>query len=435
MTNTIGIRREDKHRYEARVPLTPDDVRKLVQDFDLDIVVQKSPIRAFPLEAFRAAGARVGEDLTECPVILGVKEIPPNLFESGKTYVFFSHVIKGQPYNMPMLRRAMELGCTIIDYEKVTDDAGRRLIFFGRHAGLAGMIDTLWALGRRTEGAGFLTPFSLVRPAWRHPTVFSAKRVVAEVGRTIKEEGLPEDLVPFVIGIAGYGNVSQGAQEVLDRLEPISVEPEELEELATGRHIDRHAVYKVVFEERHMVEPVSPGAAFDLQEYYDHPERYRSVFETYLPHLSALVNCIYWDDRYPRLVTKDYLRRAVADDSLRLIVIGDISCDIEGAVEATVMATDPGNPVFVYEPEADRALEGFSGRGPVILAVDTLPCELPVDASEHFGKSLSPYVPALARADFSVPFEQLDLPPEIKRAVLVHQGRFTPDYTYIARYL
>ncbi len=435
MANTIGIRREDKHRYEARVPLTPDDVRTLTRDFGLRFVVQKSPIRAFPEEEYAEAGAKVAEDLEDCSVILGVKEIPPDVFEPGKTYVFFSHVIKGQPYNMPMLRRAMELGCTIIDYEKVTDDSGRRLIFFGRYAGMAGMIDTLWALGQRLHWKHYPTAFTTVLQAHKYPSLEHVDSALKKVGAHIREDGLRPEVVPLVIGLAGYGNVSQGAQAILDRLEPVTVQPEALPALGKEIPVRRDQVYKVVFEERHMVEPLDPHGTFDLQEYYAHPERYRGTFERYLPYLTVLVNCIYWDARYPRLVTKKYLREALENGTLKLEVIGDISCDIEGAVEATVKTTDPGNPIYVYDPIEDKAIDGYEGRGPVILAVDTLPCELPVDASRDFGKALTPFVPALAQADFSAPWEALDLPPELKRAVIVYQGKLTPDYTYIAQYL
>nr|HPM25254.1 hypothetical protein [Phycisphaerae bacterium] len=135
----IGIRREDKSQWEARVPLVPADVRVLIQEHGLAVQVQSSPIRRFAEAEYRAAGATIVDDLRACPIILGVKEIPPRYFEPGKTYVFFSHTIKGQPANMPMLKRLLELGCTLIDYERIVDEHGRRLVFFGRFAGLAGM--------------------------------------------------------------------------------------------------------------------------------------------------------------------------------------------------------------------------------------------------------------------------------------------------------
>jgi alpha-aminoadipic semialdehyde synthase len=201
---------------------------------------------------------------------------------------------------------------------------------------------------------------------------------------------------------------------------------------------ERHKLYKVVFKEAHLVEPLLPEQPFDLQDYYDSPEKYRSVFHTYLPHLNILVNCIYWEEKYPRLVTKADLRQLYGGEGTerpRLQVIGDISCDVEGAVEATVKCTEPGDPVFVYDPFTGETPAGVAGRGPVILAVDILPSELPRDASEYFSGVLMDYIPAVAQADYTVPFDELALPPEIKRAVIVYQGELTPDYRYLAQYL
>ena len=145
--------------------------------------------------------------------------------------------------------------------------------------------------------------------------------------------------------------------------------------------------------------------AFVLQDYYDHPEKYDGIFETYLPHLSVLVNCIFWTPRYPRLVTKDYLRNRWKNT--RLKVIGDISCDVDGSIEATVKATDPASPVFVWDPYTDVAIDGWEGNGPVIMAVDILPSELPRDASVYFSNVLKEFIPAIARADYDVDFEHL----------------------------
>jgi len=154
MKYKIGIRREDKNRWERRVPLIPKHVKELIESHGIDVTLQPSSIRIFSDEEYLQAGAKIQEDLSACHIIFAVKEIPADFFQPGKTYVFFSHTIKGQKKNMPMLKRMMELGCNLIDYEKVIDEKGRRLIFFGRHAGLAGMIDTLWALERRLTWEG-----------------------------------------------------------------------------------------------------------------------------------------------------------------------------------------------------------------------------------------------------------------------------------------
>lgn len=434
MKACIGIRREDKSIWERRVPIIPEHARQLQQEHGIKVQVQPSDTRVFSDEAFRQAGAHVTDDLS-CPVVFAVKEIPLDFFEPNHTYIFFAHIIKGQSYNMPMLQKMLDVGCTLIDYEKVTDAQGRRLIFFGYHAGLVGMIDTLWALGRRLDWEGIANPFSQLYQARQYDGLDEAKAAVAAVGERITREGLPKELVPFVCGFAGYGNVFRGANEIIELLPVRDVQPHELDHLMREEH-QASGLYKVVFKEKNTVEPVSSADRFDLQDYYDHPEKYRSKFHQHLPHLTLLVNCIYWEEKYPRLVTKQDLRELYGrEDQPRLRVIGDISCDVEGAIEATLRCTELDNPLFVYDPFDERARDGVAGRGPVILAVDILPSELPREASVYVSGKLLDYVPAIARADYSVPFEELDLPPEIKRAVVVHHGELTPDYRYLEEYL
>jgi len=443
MKACVGIRREDKSHWERRVPVTPEDARKLKEEHGIEVWVQPSPIRVFSEEEFTQAGAVVQEDLSSCPIILAVKEIPAELFEAGKIYVFFAHVIKGQPYNMPMLKRMLELGCNLIDYEKVTDEKGRRLIFFGRHAGIAGMIDTLWALGQRLDWEGIPNPFSRIRHTYEYKDLAEAKEAVSKVGEKIKAEGLPGALTPLICGIAGYGNVARGVWEILDLLPIEEIEPREVAPLAEGSKYAKNVIYKVVFKEEHTVEPITSGHRFELQDFYNHPEKYRAKFESYVPYLTLILNCVYWEEKYPRLVTKAYLKQLYGAGKPRLRVIGDISCDIEGAIECTVRSTEPDEPVYVYNPFTGEATDpstssghrGYEGEGPVIMAVDILPSELPRDASVDFSGVLSEFIPALAKADFSVPFEQLDLPLEIKRAVIAYHGELTPDYRYIEQFL
>lgn len=436
MKPTIGIRREDKSIWERRVPITPQDARDLQADHGLKVIAQTSETRVFEGDEYLQAGISVQQDLSPASTIFAVKEIPLKVFEPGKTYMFFAHVIKGQPYNMPMLKRMMELGCNLIDYEKVTDDKDRRLIFFGRHAGLAGMIDTLWAFGQRLAWEGTPNPFAQLRQAHQYRDLDEAIAALQRVKEQIEVEGLPESISPLILGIAGYGNVSRGAQEILAHLPIVEIAPDEIAAIAQSKDASRRVIYKSVFKEEHTVEPVSPGDEFELQDYYQHPEKYRPRFETYLPYLTILVNGIYWDTMYPRLVTKDYVKRAYSGESPpRLKVIGDISCDIEGAIEVTVKSTEPGDPIFVYDPETGEAKDGHEGRGPVIMAVDILPSELPRESSIDFSRVLRAYVPPIAKADFSVPFDQLDLPPEIKRALILHRGQLTPDYCYLEQFL
>jgi saccharopine dehydrogenase (NAD+, L-lysine-forming) len=436
MTASIGIRREDKSEWERRVPVTPQDAAALQREQGVQVMVQPSDIRAFTDQEFVEAGVTVQEDLSPCPVVFGIKEMPEDFFQQDKAYVFFAHVIKGQPYNMPMLRRMLDLGCTLIDYERVVDESNRRLIFFGWHAGAAGMIDTFWALGQRLVWEGIRNPFTHLRQTHTYHDLAEASAGLEGVRARIESEGLPEQLAPLIVGVAGYGNVSRGAQEMLDLLPVIEIEPEEVAAVAASTDYSRHHIYKVVFKEWHTVEPVSPDGRFELQDFYDHPEKYEGVFERYLPYLTVVVNAIFWTDAYPRLVTKAYLKSLFGGEAKpRLRVIGDISCDVEGAIECTVKATEPGDPIFVYDPPTGSVTDGHEGPGVVVMAVEILPSELPREASTDFSRVLRPFVASIAHCDFTAPFEACNLPPEIKRAVIAYQGQFTPEYRYIQEFL
>lgn len=436
MPNIIGIRREDKNKWERRAPLIPAHAATLVRQHQLQLIVQPSSIRAFTDADYAEAGAAIEADLSAAGVILAIKEIPLELLQPDKTYLFFSHTIKGQAHNMPLLKRLLDLNCQLIDYERIVDPNNRRLIFFGEHAGLAGMIHTLRALGQRLAWEGIDTPLAEVQPAYVYGDLPAAQTAIKQVGRRIVTEGLPADMLPLVIGIAGYGNVSRGAQAILDLLPVQPLSPAELLTLPGSDAVKRNVIYKVVFREEDTVEPIEPGHVFDLAEFFQHPERYRGRFKTYLPYLTVLVNCIYWDGRYPRLLTKETARQLYSGDSPpKLRVVGDISCDIEGGIEPTIKATSPDAPSFVWDPATGAALDGVAGVGPVIMAVDNLPCELPRESSTAFSEALLPFIPALAVCDFSLPLAECELPPELKRAMIVYHGRLTPDYQYLEKFL
>ena len=429
----IGIRREDKNKWERRVPLIPEHVKDFKKKYDISTVIQPSEIRVYTDDEYKKSGADVKEDLSECSVVFAVKEIPIHLFRKNTAYVFFSHTIKGQDYNMPMLQEMMDLGCTLIDYEKIVNERGFRLVFFGKYAGLAGMIDTLWAYGQRLKSQGINSPFSQIKKTvdYTHhlPEI---KQHLQQIGKKIEQDGLPESITPVVVGFAGYGNVSKGAQEILDILPVKKVSPKNLKDVF--KNPSNHCVYKVVFKEEDMVAPRSEKQSFNLQEYYDHPEKYISIFDQYIPHLTMLMNCIYWDTKYPRLISKNVIKKLYSPD-LQLHVIGDISVDVNGAIEFTEKTTDSGNPVFVYNPSTDQISDGCNGDGIAVMAVDNLPCELPRESSRSFSDSLYRFVPAIATADFTADFDVCVLPDEIRKAVILYKGRLTPDYEYINKFL
>lgn len=431
----IGIRREDKNEWEKRTPLVPVHVAELVNQ-GLQFRVQPSPIRAFPETFYSEAGAEINEDLSPCQVILAVKEIPEEFILPDKVYLFFSHVIKGQPFNMPMLKELLQKNAVLIDYECIVNEQNQRLIFFGRFAGLAGMIDTLWTLGQRILAEGIECELSNVLRAFAYDTLDAAKIHINDIGKTINDVGLPEELIPLTCGLSGYGNVSQGAQEILDLLPVIELSSSDLKAGRFPEDKIRHHIFKTVFQEQDLVLPMNPEETFDLQDYYDNPEKYRSIFDSYVPNLSVLVNCIYWDERYPRLITKSLLRELYKPGlTPKLKVVGDISCDIEGAIECTLQPTTPDSPAYIYDPVSNEIIDGVEGNGPAIMAVDNLPCEFPKESSRQFSDALREYLPEIAKADFTGSFKDCNLPPILKGAVIAYRGALTPNYEYLEKYL
>lgn len=433
--STIGIRREDKNEWERRAPIVPDHARKLKNSHSIEIIVQPSKIRAFTEEEYEDCGAKISENLKECGIVFGVKEFPISFFEKGKTYVFFSHVIKGQKHNMSMLKKMMELGCNLIDYEKMVDKDGKRVVFFGRWAGLAGMIDTLWAFGKKLYSEGINTPFNKIKRTTEYKDLKEARDEIKKVGDEIKIYGFDEALKPITFSFLGYGHVSQGAQEIFDLLPHETITPKELLKLSGKPTLSRNMIYKSVFKEEDLVKPVLEKQKFDLQDYYKNPDRYASCFDRYIDHSTVIVNGIYWDKRYPRFVTKDYLRKLYAKGRLTTKVLGDITCDIEGSIECNVATTNPGDPVYDYDPRTGKINLGYKGDGVVVLAVDNLPCELPVDSSAAFSSALMPFIPDIVKADYSIDFKKLKLPIEIKKGVILYKGKLTPDFEYISKFL
>jgi len=431
----IGIRREDKNEWEARVPLIPNDVKKIVES-GIEVFLQPSPIRIFSDKEYIDAGATISEDLSTCSAVLAVKEIPINFIEKGKTYVFFSHTIKGQDYNMQLLQKMIDEKTQLIDYERIVNEKGQRLIFFGRHAGLAGMIDSLWALGKRVESEGVQNPFSKVKKTFEYRGLENTKKHIVDITDEIKRNGIPKEMQPLVCGFSGYGNVSQGAQETFDILPHKEISPQELISNKNLFENSKHILYKVVFKEEDLVEPINATDKFELQDYYDNPDKYKSKFEKYLPKLTMLMNCIYWDTPYPRLLTLDYLKKAWSESkNQKLKVIGDISCDIDGAIQCTVKSTEPGTPVYVVNPTDLSVVDGVEGLGPVIMAVDNLPCELAEEASKSFSKVLVGFIPQLVNAEYNIAFKDLKLPEELRRGMILHRGKLTPEYKYLEKYL
>jgi saccharopine dehydrogenase (NAD+, L-lysine forming) len=426
----IGIRRENKNEWEKRTPLIPEDIKSLIEKYGLRALVQTSKIRAYNDDDYRVSGAEIDEDLNHADLIFGVKEVPTDLVLEHKTYVYFAHVIKGQPHNMTMLKTLMDKKCNLIDYERIVDENNKRLIFFGRYAGKAGIIETLHALSEKLILNGIHTPLEKLKQPYQYKSIQEAKEEIKKIGDEIREKGFPERMLPVVVGFAGYGNVSQGAQDIFDLLPFKTIQPSELINNSGQLKSERNHFVKVVFKEEHTVK--SKNGKFDLKEYFSDPEKYESNFDQYIPNLDVLVNCILWTNKNPRLITKDYLRN---NSNSKLKIIGDLSCDLLGGIEITNDVTDPANPTYTYFPKLDKYEDGTKKEGVTVMAIDNLPCEFPKEASAEFSHVLKNFVYEIYHADFEKSFEELELAYPIKKALIVHKGKLTKDYLYLNQYL
>jgi alpha-aminoadipic semialdehyde synthase len=370
-------------------------------------------------------------DIGDADLIIGIKEIPEEEIKAGKSHLFFSHTIKGQAYNMPMLRKFIDRQATLIDYERITDSTGRRLIFFGDFAGKAGMIEGLRGYGHRLrEQFGIDTPFCEIKPAYEYVSYKEALRDLKRIGKIIRHRGLPAGILPVTVFLLGYGNVSRGCQETLSALPVSRVEPDKL------KNLDRRSdtVFLTVFKEEHLVEH-RDGQAFDLEDYYRNGSHYRSRLDTYLPYCSIYVNAIYWAEGYPVFLSRDSYRKLPVSGPAGLQMICDITCDIGGSVEMTVRATEPDNPVFIYNPEDGTTIDGWRGDGVAVCAVDNLPCEFPRESSDAFSRSLTPLVEGIMDADGNGDNPASVLPEEIRKAVIVYKGKLQADYKYLKSFL
>lgn len=436
MSKVIGIRRETKDNSEKRAALTPNHVKSLIKNHNIKVIVQPSETRIFNEKQYENAGAVINEDLSPCSIILGVKEVPVEDLIENKLYSFFSHTMKGQEYNMPMLKSILEKNISLLDYELIVNDAGKRKVFFGPFAGYAGMIDSLHVLGKRYAQDGFLTPFSNIKKAYEYSSLAEAEKAVFKAGKEIRSKGLPDNLVPFITGFTGHGQVSQGAQQVYNQLPVVNIPADTFFNFIEHGEFSSRVVYKVVFNWEDMYRHKQGRKNLKREDVIENPENYQSNFAGHLSYLSVVMNCIYWEPRYPRLVTKENIKLLFAGNSNPILkVIGDITCDIEGSIELTVKPASSDMPAYVYNPDTDSINDGYEGKGVAVMAVDNLPTELPIEASEFFGNSLLPVLPGLFNLDLEKSFENINFPHNLDKAIIAHKGRLTPSFEYLHKYI
>ncbi|XVF48812.1 hypothetical protein PTKIN_Ptkin03bG0218400 [Pterospermum kingtungense] len=438
----VGILSESVNKWERRVPLTPSHCARLLHSGRdktgvARIVVQPSTKRIYHDSLYEDVGCDISDDLSECGLVLGIKQPKLDMILPDRAYAFFSHTHKAQKENMPLLDKILAERVSLYDYELIVGDHGRRLLAFGRYAGRAGIIDFLHGLGQRYLSLGYSTPFLSLGASYMYPSLAAAKAAVISVGEEIASQGLPSGICPLVFVFTGSGNVSLGAQEIFKLLPHTFVEPSRLPELfEMGRNLNSPGrtskrlfqVYGCVVTSRDMVEHKDPSKTFDKADYYAHPEHYDPIFhEKIAPYASVIVNCMYWEKRFPRLLSTPQIQD-LTRKGCPLVGISDITCDIGGSIEFVHESTSIDLPFFRYDPLTGSYHHDMEGNGIICAAVDILPTEFAKEASQHFGDILSQFVGGLAStADVN------KLPVHLKRACIAHGGALTSLFEYIPR--
>ena len=396
----IGIIREGKVPQDARVPLTPKQAAALAAEPDVDVVVQASPHRCYRDEEYKALGLRLVEDVSDRDILLGVKEVPIPELQAGKTHFFFSHTIKAQPYNRGLLRAVLAQDIRLVDWETLTDDAGKRVIAFGRWAGIVGAHNALWSWGIRTG------TYSLDRAMESHD--YAALRAV--YGATT--------FPSFRAVVTGGGRVAQGAWELLDAAGIRRISPADF---LAGSYASEPVYTTLDCPELYARR--SDGG-FEWSEFFDQPSAYEGRFAPYAKAADIMINAVYWDPAAPVFFTRDEM----ADPGFRIRGIADITCDIEGSVPSTVRATTIADPLYGWELDRQTEIEAVSGdRVVTVMSIDNLPNELPRDASEAFGEQFVSQVwPSLKRGVSD---------PMIDRASIAVDGLLNTPYAYLADYV
>jgi alanine dehydrogenase len=399
----IGILREEKVPADNRVPLSPEQCKAIQKQYpQVSLVVQPSPLRCIPDSAYLEQGITLQEDLSDCDLLMGVKEVPVTRLIGGKKYLFFSHTIKKQPHNRKLLQAILDKNIHLIDYEVLTDAQGLRVIAFGRWAGVVGAHNGIMAWGKRT-GA-----FDL-KQMHKYRTFQQAKEAYAQ---------LPIAQSPMRIVLTGTGRVSNGAAETLDAMGIVKISPREF----LQEPFPPYAVYTQLGCKDYVRHRVN-GQHFQVQDFYQNPQHFESSFAPYTYRANVMINGIFWDSRAPRFFSLEDLKA----EQFSIRTIADISCDIDGSVPCTLFASTIANPVFGYNPYTGKAEAPYTEEVIDLMSIDNLPSELPIDASVSFGEQfINSVLPELLGERNTG---------MIKRASIAKDGHLGADFEYLSDYV
>ncbi|MEO5601757.1 MAG: NAD(P)-dependent oxidoreductase [Cyclobacteriaceae bacterium] len=396
----IGLIREGKIPPDKRVVFTPIQAEEIQLRFqDVKIICQSSEVRCFPDKEYQDLDIDVASDISHCDILMGIKEVPLEALIPHKIYLFFSHTIKKQPYNKKLLQEILRKNITLIDYEALKDRHGNRMVAFGRYAGIVGAYNALWTFGKR------FGDFQMRRAYSCHD--------VNDLKLELRKVNLP----PVKIILTGAGRVGKGSMETLDT--------------AGLRKVNTHDFLHRNFDEAVYVQLSSSdyhkrkeGGHFNRDEFHRFPERYASYFHEYTGVADILIAGAYWNPKAPVLFTRENMMAS----EFKVKVIADITCDVNGSIPSTKIASSITDPIYDYDPHTDSIKPPLSDQKFVtVMAIDNLPCELPRSASEEFGRDLIDRVLPILIGE--------DKDEVIERATITHKGLLTENFQHLQDYV
>ncbi len=396
----FALIKERKSPPDRRVVFSPEEALSIIQDFpEAQIIVESSDIRVFSDQEYLDRGIEVSEDVSDCDVFLGVKEVPVSALIPNKKYFFFSHTIKHQPYNRALLQAILAKNIELYDHETIVDANNKRLIGFGYYAGVVGAYNTFRAFGLKFE------LFNLPKAE----TLTDQKALIDAIKR--------HELPPIKIILTGEtGKVAKGAKDILDgaKIKQVSVQD------FLSKKYDRPVYTQIgVLDYNKRID----GKDFDKQNFYNHPTEFESDFERFTKVADVLITGHYYKEESPIILSREMLRSKYN----KIKVVGDISCDIDGPIACALRASTIAEPIYGYNPLEHREVHYSHPAAITVMAVDNLPCELPKDASEGFGQMfIDKVIPA---------FYNGDKDGILARAKITENGKLTPKFTYLQDYV
>ena len=394
----IGLLKEGKIPPDKRVPFSPAQCAHIMNIYPkVSICIQPSLNRCFSDKDYVKKGVFLQQDLSDCDVIMGVKEVPVDMLLDQKLFFFFSHTIKKQPYNKILLQKIIQKKIQLVDYETLVDDKNKRIIGFGRYAGIVGCYNTFLAYGYKTK------KYHL---SFAH--LLDSKK---DLEKELLKVELPSD---FKIILTGSGRVASGVIEILDCLGVKKISKEDF--------INNDFNYPTYVQ----LSPLDyneriDGKAISKDDFYSFPERYQSCLLNYAIHANMLITGHYYASNSPTILSRKDFRCP----SLNIEVVGDISCDIDGPIGCTIRPSTIQSPIYGYNPSTEKEDDYTDKNNIVVMAVDNLPCSLPKDASIDFGQTfIDQVLPDLISKRVIV-----------SRATIAMDGELSKRFRYLSDYI